>query len=181
MATHELIAAPVGLQPGAYVKVAYAGRDQAATPAADLDLQKVGQGYRIALQWACPDPVKSIEGNTDVWVDAAAVLAPAAPGAPWITMGAENLPVVGALWRADREDLYRIDAEGLGSVRREAAPEGWRATSKYERGFWTVVFELGAWPSLRKQKMIALAVWRGDAQDRGGLKSVSQGWINVEV
>jgi len=26
-----------------------------------------------------------------------------------------------------------------------------------------------------------LAVWRGDAQDRGGLKSVSQGWINVEV
>jgi DMSO reductase family type II enzyme heme b subunit len=96
-------------------------------------------------------------------------------------MGAENLPVVGALWRADREDLYRIDAEGLGSVRREAAPEGWRATSKYERGFWTVVFELDAWPSLRKQKMIALAVWRGDAQDRGGLKSVSQGWINVEV
>jgi len=181
MATHELIAAPVGLQPGAYVKVAYAGRDQAATPAADLDLQKAGQGYRIALQWACPDPVKSIEGNTDVWVDAAAVLAPAAPGAPWITMGAENLPVVGALWRADREDLYRIDAEGLGSVRREAAPEGWRATSKYERGFWTVVFELDAWPSLRKQKMIALAVWRGDAQDRGGLKSVSQGWINVEV
>lgn len=181
MESHRLIAAPVGLQPGAYVKAAYAGRDDAATTSASFDLKKVGEGYRIMLQWECPKPVKSIEGRPDVWVDSAAVLAPGAAGAPWITMGAENLPVVGALWRADREELYRIDAEGLGSVRRSASPEEWRATSKYERGLWTVVFELDAWPSLGKQKMLALAIWRGDAKDRGGLKSVSQGWIQVEA
>ena len=148
MTVHKLIAAPVALQPGGYVKVAYDGRDKApTTPSASLDLKPVGKGYRIGLQWECPNPVKATGSNTDIWVDACAVLAPAAAGAQWITMGSEALPVEGALWRADREDLHAILAQGLGSVHRQPAPEGWSATSSW---------------------------------DRGGLKSVSEGWISTE-
>ena len=40
MTVHKLIAAPVGLQPGGYIKVAYEGRDKApTTPSASMDLQ----------------------------------------------------------------------------------------------------------------------------------------------
>lgn len=181
MTVHELIAAPVALQPGGYVKVAYEGRDKApTTPSASLDLKRSGKGYRITLQWPCPNPVKSTGSNTDVWVDACAVLAPVAAGAQWITMGSETLPVEGALWRADREDLHAILAQGLGSVHRQPAPEGWSATSSWDRGVWSVTFELDDWSALTAHKQIALAVWRGDVQDRGGLKSVSEGWISTE-
>jgi DMSO reductase family type II enzyme heme b subunit len=181
MTVHKLIAAPVALQPGGYVKVAYEGRDKApTTPSASMDLKPSGKGYRIGLQWKCPNPVQATGSNTDIWVDACAVLAPAAAGAQWITMGSEALPVEGALWRADREDLHAILAEGLGSVHRQAAPEGWSATSSWDRGVWSVTFELDAWSALTAHKQIALAVWRGDVQDRGGLKSVSEGWISTE-
>jgi len=182
MTVHKLIAAPVGLQPGGYIKVAYEGRDKApTTPSASMDLQRTGKGYRIGLQWQCPNPVKTTGSNTDIWVDAVAVLAPAAAGANWITMGSEALPVEGALWRADREELHAILAEGLGSVHRQPAPQGWRATSSWDHGVWSVTFELDAWSALTAHKQIALAVWRGDAQDRGGLKSVSEGWISTEL
>jgi len=107
------------------------------------------------------------------------VLAPAAAGANWITMGSEALPVEGALWRADREELHAILAKGLGSVHRQPAPEGWKATSSWDNGVWSVTFELDAWSALTAHKQIALAVWRGDVQDRGGLKSVSEGWIGL--
>ena len=73
MTVHKLIAAPVALQPGGYVKVAYEGRDKApTTPSASLDLQNSGKGFRIGLQWKCPNPVKTTGSNTDIWVDACA-------------------------------------------------------------------------------------------------------------
>ena len=177
MTTHKLIAAPTPLQPGGYIKVAYATRTQPPIPSADFDLTRIGDGYRIALQWKCPEPVRDASTDTNLWVDAAAVLAPGAAGAPWITMGAEKMPVQGALWRADRKELLRIRAEGLGSVERQAAPEGWSVSSKWDKGQWHVTFELQSWPALTQHKQIALAMWRGEAQDRGGLKSISQGWI----
>ena len=125
MTVHKLIAGPVGVQPGGYIKSAYAGRDKATTtPSASMDLTRSGKGYRIGLQWQCPNPVKTTGSNTDIWVDACAGLAPAAAGANWITMGSEAQPVEGALWRADREELHAILAEGLGSVHRQPVSSG---------------------------------------------------------
>ena len=179
MTTHKLIAAPTPLQPGGYIKVAYAARNEPLIPSADLNLEQVGDGYRITLRWKCPNPVSDASTDTNLWVDAAAVLAPGVPGAPWITMGAEQLPVQGALWRADRKEVTRIHAEGLGSVERQAAPKGWQVSAEWNKGQWRVTFELQSWPALAQHGQIALAVWRGEAQDRGGLKSISQGWIEL--
>jgi len=179
MITHKLIAAPIPLNPGGYIKVAYAERNEPLIPSADFNLERVGEGYRIALRWNCPNPISDATTDTNVWVDAAAVLVPGAAGAPWITMGAEGLPVQGALWRADRKELLRIQAEGLGSVVRESAPEGWQVSAKWDKGQWSVTFELHNWPALTQHSQVAFALWSGEAQDRGGLKSISQGWIGL--
>ena len=47
MTTHKLIAAPTPLQPGGYIKVAYAARNEPLIPSADLNLEQVGDGYLL--------------------------------------------------------------------------------------------------------------------------------------
>jgi hypothetical protein len=94
-------------------------------------------------------------------------------------MGAPGLGVDGVLWRADGDALLRVSAEGLGSVKREAVPKGWTAASAWRANAWLVAFELPGWQSLAQQRRLAVAVWRGAEAERGGLKSVTPGWIEV--
>ena len=87
--------------------------------------------------------------------------------------------VDGVLWRADSEELRSISAEGLGSMKRDAAPTGWRFVTQYEQGDWQLELTLPGWATLDASGRVAIAIWRGSAQDRGGLKSVTPGWIEV--
>ncbi len=177
----ELIAPPIPMQPGGYIRVAYARRTQPMTERATVDVSAASGGYRVEVSWDCPDPVSEVIGETNLWTDAAAIIAPVVPGAPWITMGVPTAPVEGALWRADRTELYHVHAEGLGSMTRSAQPEGWSATSSHSGGRWTVTFELASFAPLAEQKQLAVAIWRGSEEDRGGLKSVSPDWIAVDL
>ena len=68
-------------------------------------------------------------------------------------------------------------AEGLGTVKREAAPSEWRAEGVWRDGNWSVAYELPSWPSLAEQSQLSFAIWRGAAADRGGLKSICPQWI----
>ncbi len=175
----QLIAAPTGLQPGGYILQAYADRTEPSTPAADLEVTRDGATWRVTLSWECPNPVRDLSGDTTLFVDAAALLAPVTANAPWITMGAAGMPVEAVLWRADREVLLRIKAEGLGSTERSDAPEGWAVESNWDAGRWTVTFLLESWPSLEAFDQMMIAVWRGEGGNRGGLKSVSPDWFPV--
>ena len=111
--------------------------------------------------------------------DAAALFAPQHEESPWVTMGAPGMGVDGALWRADSERLRSISAEGLGSMKREDAPESWRFAARHEGGVWQLELTLPDWTSLDDSGRVAAAIWRGSAQERGGLKSVTPGWIEV--
>jgi hypothetical protein len=51
--------------------------------------------------------------------------------------------------------------------------------TEWSTGVWRVAFELATWPSLAEQRQLAAAIWRGAAAERGGLKSVTPGWIEV--
>ncbi|MDP6979317.1 MAG: hypothetical protein QF570_12055 [Myxococcota bacterium] len=175
----SLIAAPTGLSPGGYVKKAFADRNAPQTPVAELEVVKGLTGWRIRLEWDCSDPVTSLADDVDRFVDAAAILAPGAPDAPWMSMGAPGKPVEGALWRADREALFGVRAEGLGTVERSDAPAGWSAMADRQAGKWRVSFHAPSWSALDAQQQLAVAVWQGAKGDRGGLKSVSSGWIAV--
>lgn len=172
----NLIPAPTGIQPGGYVPVAYAERNTARTPQADIAVEASGQGWTITLSWACPEAVRSIANETDKFIDACAILAPMTPEAPWMTMGAPGQAVEGFLWRPDRPEPWRIHAEGLGSVQRSTAT-GAKTQGEWTHGRWQVVFELPEWPALEKHRQVALAVWRGSEQERAGLKSLSPGWL----
>jgi DMSO reductase family type II enzyme heme b subunit len=175
----SLIAAPTALSPGGYVSKAYADRGTPRTPVAELEVVRAGQLWRIRVVWDCSEPVRALGEDVDRFVDAAAVLAPTVADAPWMTMGAPGKAVEGALWRADREELVGVRAEGLGTVERRAAPEAWKARAEWKAGRWSLALELEGWAVLDARRQLAIAVWQGARGDRGGLKSVSPGWLEL--
>jgi DMSO reductase family type II enzyme heme b subunit len=177
--TLSLIAAPPAMQPGGYVPDAYKDRLQAVTPTVDVAATQQGKGWVIELRWDCPNPVKSIANETDLFTDAAAILVPGTMNAPWLTMGAPDHPVEAALWRADKSKLYRMHAQGLGTMERSDPPQSWTVDANWENGQWHLRYLIGDWPVLGQFGRIGVAIWRGENQDRGGLKSVTQGWIAV--
>jgi DMSO reductase family type II enzyme heme b subunit len=176
----SLIAAPTALSPGGYVAKAYADRSAPRTPVVDLEVKNDAGHWTIRLVWACPEPVRKLDENVDRFVDAAAVVAPSVPDAPWMTMGAPGKAVEGALWRADRDTLIGVRAEGLGTVERGTAPEAWQARADWKAGRWTLELELPGWAVLDARGQLAVAVWQGAEGDRAGLKSVSPGWLELE-
>jgi len=173
--TLTLVAAPTPMQPGGYVPVAYAGRDQPFTPSAAIEVERASGGWSIRLSWSCPDPVRDAAGDTDRFVDAAALSMPTSADAPWITMGAPGKAVEGVLWRANEEQLRRFRAEGLGS----AAAPSWTVEAEWAKGSWALQFGVQGGTPLDEHLLLAIAIWRGAANDRGGLKSVSPGWIEL--
>lgn len=175
----ELIAAPTAMQPGGYVRAAYRERVQPTTPAVDLEVASQSGRWSVAVQWPCPTPVREVRGDPGLFCDALALLAPSADDSPWITMGAPGHGVDGMLWRADGDALLRVSAEGLGTVKRAPAPEAWSAVAGWKAGTWRVEIALRGWESLDARRQLAVAVWRGAEAERGGLKSVSPGWIEV--
>lgn len=178
--TLDLIAAPTALQPGGYVPKAYADRVTPSVASATLDVQRDPKLRRIRLTWSCPEAVREADRETDRFVDAAALTAPEVADAPWISMGAPGKALGGALWRADRAELTAFRAEGLGSVERQPPPADWKVTAAWDAGTWSVTFDLDPWPQLEASSRLAVAIWRGAANDRGGLKSISPGWVTVE-
>ena len=64
----ELINAPIGIQPGGYVPRAYADRTEPTTPAADVEVTREGAAWRIALSWECPNPIRDISDDTNLFV-----------------------------------------------------------------------------------------------------------------
>ena len=180
--TVTLIAAPTSSQPGGYISKAYADRTMANIAQAELSVEPMpqgGKGWKISLSWACPAPVKSIAKETDKFLDACALLVPTTEDAQWITMGAPGKAVEGVLWKADREKPWRMHAEGLGSMTRSDVPQDWKVAAEWANGHWNVTFEIADWPLLTQFKQLAFAIWKGEQQDRGGLKSVSPGWLSV--
>lgn len=176
----DLVAAPIGMQPGGYVPKAYAGRDRMpTTPRLELEVARPPGRWRLRLRWSCPDPVRDVSGDPALFPDAAALFAPQHEASPWITMGAPGMGVGGVLWRADRERLMKISAEGLGSMKRDEAPASWRFTATHASGVWRLDLTLPGWAALDGSHRVAAAIWRGAAQDRGGLKSVTPDWIEV--
>lgn len=174
----ELMAAPVGMQPGAYVPTAYADAGDAVTPMAELFVER-SKGWRVRLRWKAPKPISALEGDPGRFVDACAVLTGETADAPWMTMGEPGKAVVGALWRADRDKPYRIRAEGLGTVERSEPGVAWNVVPVWANGAWDVTFDFAAWPALDQAAKLAVAIWQGERQQRAGLKSVSADWISV--
>lgn len=177
--TLNLVAAPTSMQPGGYVMKAYQNRIEATTASAELETENAGKRWRIQVRWASEQPVSNTANETDLFPDACAILVPTTADAPWITMGDKDKAVEGILWRADKDQPLSVRAEGLGTMERSAITEGWSTEAEWKGGYWTVTFSTSNWAALNQFKQLAVAVWKGSARDRGGLKSVSPGWVAV--
>lgn len=182
--TLQLIAAPTSMQPGGYVPEAYKSRVQASTSEAQINvtnkLTSNGNTWLVELSWQCPKPIENISEETDSFPDAAALMVPVIKDAPWITMGEDGKPVEAILWRADKQAPLKMDAQGLGTMTRSEAPKNWLVKSKWAAGRWTLNFELADWPALSAHGQIGVAIWLGANAERGGLKSISPGWLAVK-
>lgn len=173
----DLIAAPPAIQPGGYVNRAYADRVRPITPWVNVQVDSRGAGFRILLSWPCPKQVTKIVDDVDRFPDAAALLAPATPDAPMMTMGSADAAVDGWFWRADREASIRVRAHGLGTMERLVTPTDASVGATWANAHWGVQFELPSWPSISAQQRIGVAIWRGADAERAGLKSVTPNWI----
>jgi len=105
----------------------------------------------------------------DRFFDAAAVMFPEKQGAitPSLQMGDAEDPVQIYYWNAARGPML-MQAAGRGTTRRTGA--SFPAHGAYEKGRWTVVFEL---PDLAAGTPLAFAVWNGSQKDRDGRKYFS--------
>lgn len=175
--TVTLMAPPTAMQPGGYIAKAYADHTQALTERAEIETQEQNGIWTVTLRWQAPQAVIDASDNPRLFIDGAALFAPQVKDAPWISMGTAQMPLEGALWRADAQKLSRVQAEGMGTVQRGTAPPDWRAESAYANGFWRVTFTLPGFAALQKNRQLAFAVWQGARSERAGLKSVSPGWI----
>lgn len=175
--TLNLIAAPTAMQPAKYIKAAYADAIAPATTTLQVEALRDGDSWEIALKWACAKPVTTCAGETDRFVDAAAFFVPGHADANWITMGSAEAPVEGVLWRADRSDLLKIEAQGMGAAQRTPTPALWRVKQEYNNGLYQLRMLFPKWDNLNRYQRAAFAIWQGDQRQRAGLKSVSAGWV----
>ena len=177
--TVALIGTPVGLQPTAAIRASWMNKRIGAIEKVSVVALHNGEFLAFRLEWADATEDGSIADN-DNFPDAAAIALPAAENAPLALMGAPGTPVNAWYWRADQPDAAReISAEGLGSMKREDVPERWRFEAAYEAGFWQLELTLPGWSTLDASGRVAAAIWRGSAQERGGLKSVTPGFVEV--
>lgn len=176
----QLMAAPPSIQPGGYVSKAYADRSEPGTQWADLVVESRGNGWHVFVAWPCPERRTNTTTDVDRFSDAAAILAPTTPDAPMMTMGNQDAPVDGWLWRADRTQGMRVTAHGFGTSERLDLPAHATVNGAWAEGRWGVSFDLPAWESLSRLRLIGVAIWQGAAAERAGLKSVSTNWIALK-
>lgn len=168
--------APTEGQPSRYIEAAY-GSD-APTGASEVEVTAVkSSGGDLLLRLSWPDSDPDTAYGSRKFPDAAAVMFPAEGDAPLTQMGSPDNPVDLWYWRPDLEgECEALVATGLGTVERAEA-SGLSAKSAYSDGRWSVVFRntKGEIPA-----KAAFALWEGGAGQRGGLKSVTGSWQDLE-
>jgi len=165
--------------------------DEASTPELSLvEVRATRAAGRLVLQLSWRDPTndaavlpkppdtppetrfrKVPTEADDRFFDAAAVMYPSkhqtGPAAPSLQMGDAADPVEIYYWNSARGAML-MQAQGRGTTRRTG--QGFPASGSYDRGQWTVTFEL---PDLPAGTPVAFAVWNGSQKDRDGRKYFS--------
>lgn len=184
-----LVGTPLGLQPTDAIRVAWAKKKIGAVSAVRVAARHDGRVLAVRLEWSDADESREVR-DTTVFPDAAAVLFPAAPNAPMVTMGAPGLPVNAWYWRADESDHGRdVIAEGIGTSR-TLDRERVRTNAVWKEGRWRVVIARvlrveGSEPVAQLEPgtstQIGVAIWEGGHGERAGIKSFSGDWQTLSL
>lgn len=149
----------------------------------EVRVQCVLDDQRISfrLQWWDSTRDDEVNDSTD-FADKAGIMFPLAEGASVMSMGSPAAPVNIWFWRADRDRPRDVLAKGMGTTdRRDPDRSGLESFAHYGNDRWTVVLtrpRTGREPdcvelSDRRSVGVSFAVWDGDNNERGPLKSFS--------
>ncbi len=190
VATEEisLASTPLSQQPSRYVRTAWAGKPVGAVRFLKVQAAHNGKDIAFRLEWADETENKD-HGDGSVFPDAAGILFPLKKDAPLESMGSAEAPVNAWYWRANlpEGEGQNLIARGTGTV--QATPKS-SAQSRARRGDgrWEVVLARplsvdgdGVKLSPKQSTKVAFAVWEGSSQERGGLKSFSKHWRDLEI
>lgn len=177
----KLEGVPLGMQPTALIRAAWQDRKIGAIDRVRISALHDGERLAFRLEWNDPTENRGAGDNVD-FPDAVAVLLPAVPNAPLVTMGAPGNAVNAWYWRADDETGVRhVVAEGIGTSRTVGVEAG-LARGAWKEGRWQVVIARAlrvetADPVAQLQPGettgIGVAVWDGGSGERAGIKSIS--------
>jgi DMSO reductase family type II enzyme heme b subunit len=176
---------PLDRQPSEYVKVVGKQWDYGETDRVTLKSLHNSKEIFFFLEWE--DSSKDVELK-DQFPDGAGLLFPLKFDAPIDTMGEKDWPVNAWYWRADVDGTGRsFTAEGLGTTQ-ETKDSHILVEAKWADGIWRLVmarsltvndqavqFEAGG------TFKVGCAVWQGSNRERAGLKSYSNGWLELEL
>lgn len=180
-ASIPLAPTPLGMQPTAYVRNAWAGRPYGASDG--LEVASVHDGLTWALR-ACW--IGSGTGVTD-FPDALAVALPVRKDAVLALMGADEAPIHYLRWSSNRPGVLSLLATGIGSSRpgpvlhcaANAVAEGtvWRVVIARELGSGSGAAPLSPGASTG----VGFALWQGANEERAGTKAFSIDWTELAL
>jgi DMSO reductase family type II enzyme heme b subunit len=166
-------------QPSAYVRTTWAGKRIGAVRSLSVQAAHNSQNLFFRLQWA--DPTQNADyGDGSVFPDAAAVLFPMNGQAPLNRMGSPAAGIHAWYWRANRPEYGEaLVFHGFATEEPQAAPLI-VTSARWADGRWQLVvgapFGDGA-----ASGAVAFAVWDGSSQERAGLHSYSEEWLELSI
>lgn len=180
----EMVPAPLGLQPTAYIIVSWTDRPYGELPG--LDLAAVHDGTRIAVRLVWRDATRD-DGKGEAFPDGAAITFPVSGDPILVQMGSPDAPIHALQWKARGDVVRPVLMTGIGSSRPGPAVAE-TAKGLYADGAWRLVLtrtlaapEGGAVLSAGAATRIGIAVWNGSNQERAGIKAASVDWIDLQL
>lgn len=177
-----LVPTPLPMQPTAYVRSSWAGREFGQTPAVDVSTAHDGKTWAVRIGW------KTAKSRPDAeFPEAVAVALPISPDAVFALMGSPEAPIHYLRWDSHSPGARSIVAGGIGSS--APGPDVRQAAqSAIDGDTWRVVIvralgesRNGAALTPGSRTGIGFAVWRGANDERAGIKAFSGNWIELEL
>lgn len=194
-----LAAAPLADQQSRYIRTSWADRPYGLVRDLQAQAAHDGESFYLRLEWSSPtreardadeNPFANPVEGPDAFPDSVAVMFPSGGDAQLDTKGSEEAPV--EIWRWAEgmpEAVEDLLATGLGTLRPADGGSGLWARSGPKGSRWRVVFGR---PLASEQNtalrlvpgestLLAFAVWTGANQERAGIKSYSQRWLDLAL
>lgn len=176
-----LIAAPLAMQPTEYVRKSWEGRNFGQTNPLRVAAVHDGARFALLMRWVGVAPA-----GRD-FPDAIAMALPVRGNPPLALMGTPEAPVHILRWQANQKESRSILATGIGSSR--PGPEIERSVqAAADDDTWNVVLTrvLGSSGDIAplaagQTTQVGFAVWRGDNDERAGIKAFSIDWAQLAL
>lgn len=169
----EAVPTPHASQSSRYLQETYEDKSWGAITSVSLSGWQTRKKLIILAEWEAEAPTGDFNGPAS-FLDRIAILFPKTEDTPLGNMGSVEDPATIWTWRTDGK-VEKLVARGPGSIE-AISNAGLRANGGHSNGKWRVQIT-GVRPEGPRQFSVAL--WKGSAGERAGLKSFVPDWIDL--